>query len=214
MELTKRFGALFDLDGVLVDSETLYTRFWTDMERRFPTGDPDYAVNIKGMTLTRILRNYSEADRPAVVRAIHDFEDTMVYPVMPGVFEFVTALREAGAATAIVTSSDSVKMGYLFRQHPRLRELFDTVIDGSMVTRSKPDPQGYLMAASALGVDPARCIVFEDSIQGLEAARASGARVAGMATTFPADRIAPLSDIVLTTFAGLTPADLRPLLPA
>lgn len=206
----KRFGALFDLDGVLVDSETLYTEFWSDMERRFPTGDPDYAINIKGMNLATILQNYDEDTRPAVMQAIHDFEDTMVYPVMPGVYEFVEMLRREGAATAIVTSSDSVKMGFLFRQHPDLAPLFDTVVDGSMVTRSKPDPQGYLMAAEAIGVAPADCLVFEDSIQGLQAGRASGARVIGLATTFPVERVAPLADVVLTTFAGITLTDILP----
>lgn len=204
----KRFGALFDLDGVIVDSESLYTRFWTDIERRFPTGDPDYAFSIKGMTLSRILGNYSEEVRPKVVEAIHDFEQTMVYPVMPGATETIAMLRTLGAATALVTSSDSVKMACLFGQHPELRQLFDVVIDGSMVSRSKPDPQGYLMAAEALGVDPAGCLVFEDSIQGLMAGRAAGARVIGMATTFPPERIAPLADVVLPSLDGVTPADL------
>ncbi len=204
----KRFGALFDLDGVLVDSESLYTRFWSEMEERFPTGDPNYAINIKGMTLTKILGNYPEDQRQAVVKAIHDFEETMVYPVMPGVYDFLAMLRKSGASTAIVTSSDSVKMSYLFDQHPDFRELFDVIIDGSMVKKSKPDPEGYLTAAAALGFDAADCIVFEDSIQGLEAGRASGARVVGLATTFPRQRIKPLADIVIDSFEGLQISDI------
>lgn len=204
----KRFGALFDLDGVLIDSESLYTVFWSDMERRYPTGDPDYAYSIKGMTLSRILLNYPENLRQEVVRAIHDYEQSMIYPVMPGVYELLGKLRAAGAAMAIVTSSDKVKMDYLYRQQPRFAELFDIIIDGSMVTRSKPDPQGYLMAAEKLGIDPKDCLVFEDSMQGLQAGRASGARVIGMATTFPAERVAPLADVVLTTFEGVELSDL------
>ena len=127
---------------------------------------------------------------------------------MPGVYELLGKLRAAGAVMAIVTSSDKVKMGYLYRQQPRFAELFDVIIDGSMVTRSKPDPQGYLMAAEKLGVDPKDCLVFEDSMQGLQAGRASGARVIGMATTFPAERVAPLADVVLTTFEGVELSDL------
>lgn len=204
----KRFGALFDLDGVLIDSESLYTIFWDDMERRFPTGDPDYAYNIKGKTLVSILTNYPEEQRCEVVKALHEFEQSMVYPVMPGVYELLGKLRAAGAAMAIVTSSDKVKMGYLYRQQPRFAELFDLIIDASMVTRSKPDPQGYLLAAEKLGLDPKDCLVFEDSMQGLQAGRASGARVIGMATTFPAERVAPLADVVLTTFEGVELNDL------
>ncbi|MBD5346667.1 MAG: HAD family phosphatase [Bacteroides sp.] len=201
-------GALFDLDGVLVDSESLYTRFWSEMEERFPTGDPNYAVNIKGMTLTKILGNYPEAQRPAVVQAIHDFEQTMVYPVMPGVNDFLAELRREGIPTAIVTSSDNVKMAYLFGQHPDFKEYFDVIIDGSMVSRSKPHPEGYLRAAAAVGADPSDCLVFEDSIQGLQAARASGARVVGLATTFPREKISPLADIVIDSFVGLKINDL------
>lgn len=204
----KRFGALFDLDGVLIDSESLYTIFWDDMEHRFPTGDPDYAYNIKGKTLVSILTNYPEEQRCEVVKALHEFEQSMVYPVMPGVYELLGKLRAAGAAMAIVTSSDKVKMGYLYRQQPRFAELFDLIIDASMVTRSKPDPQGYLLAAEKLGLDPRDCLVFEDSMQGLQAGRASGARVIGMATTFPAERVAPLADVVLTTFEGVELSDL------
>lgn len=204
----KRFGALFDLDGVLIDSESLYTIFWDDMEHRFPTGDPDYAYNIKGKTLVSILTNYPEEQRCEVVKALHEFEQSMVYPVMPGVYELLGKLRAAGAAMAIVTSSDKVKMGYLYRQQPRFAELFDLIIDASMVTRSKPDPQGYLLAAEKLGLDPKDCLVFEDSMQGLQAGRASGARVIGMATTFPAERVAPLADVVLTTFEGVELSDL------
>lgn len=204
----KRFGALFDLDGVLIDSESLYTIFWDDMEHRFPTGDPDYAYNIKGKTLVSILTNYPEEQRCEVVKALHEFEQSMVYPVMPGVYELLGKLRAAGASMAIVTSSDKVKMGYLYRQQPRFAELFDLIIDASMVTRSKPDPQGYLIAAEKLGLDPKDCLVFEDSMQGLQAGRASGARVIGMATTFPAERVAPLADVVLTTFEGVELNDL------
>lgn len=204
----KRFGALFDLDGVLIDSESLYTIFWDNMEHRFPTGDPDYAYNIKGKTLVSILTNYPEEQRCEVVKALHEFEQSMVYPVMPGVYELLGKLRAAGAAMAIVTSSDKVKMSYLYRQQPRFAELFDLIIDASMVTRSKPDPQGYLLAAEKLGLDPKDCLVFEDSMQGLQAARASGARVIGMATTFPAERVAPHADVVLTTFEGVELNDL------
>lgn len=206
----KRFGALFDLDGVLIDSESLYTRFWNEMESRFPTGDPNYAYNIKGMTLSHILKNYPEEQRAPLLDALHDFENTMVYPVMPGVYEFLAKLRQAGASMAIVTSSDNVKMGYLYAQHPDLREFFDVTIDGSMVTKSKPDPEGYLRAAAAIGMDPADCYVFEDSLQGLEAGRRSGARVVGLATTFPREKVEPLADVTLDTFEGLEISDIEP----
>lgn len=201
----KRFGALFDLDGVLIDSESGYTAFWDRLEQVYPTGTPDYGMAIKGMTLTKILQNYPDpAVRDDVMRRIHDHESTMAYPVYPGVPGLLAALRAAGCQAAIVTSSDRVKMGHLKEQHPLFADSFDAVIDASCVTRSKPDPEGYIKGAAALGLSPQECIVFEDSLQGVKAGRASGATVVGIATTYPAEAIAPYCDIVVGGIADLT----------
>lgn len=207
----KRFGALFDLDGVLVDSESQYTIFWDDIERRFPTGIPNYAVAIKGRTLTSILGYYPTEDvRKQVVDELYKFESTMPYPLMKGVRELLDSMRSEGWATAIVTSSDSVKMQRLFQATPELKGYFDVIVDGSMVTRSKPDPQGYLMAAEAIGIDPADCFVFEDSLQGVAAGRASGSTVVGLATTFPRERIEQTgcTDIIVSSLDQLNTASL------
>ena len=210
----KRFGALFDLDGVLVDSESLYTRFWDDMEKRHPTGIPNYAVAIKGMTLTRILENYEgESLKREVEQAIHDYEAQMVYPVMKGVGELLSAMHDAGWGTAIVTSSDSLKMERLFAGVPELKPMFDIIIDGSMVTKSKPDPEGYLRAANGLGYDPKDCFVFEDSLQGVAAGRASGATVIGLSTTFPRERLEQTgcTDIIVSSLEQVSLEKLRAL---
>ena len=187
-------AALFDLDGVIVDSEGLYTIFWNSIEQIYPTGIPDFAHAIKGTTIGKILSNYpSDQIRDDILDRLHRYErEEMAYTVYPGVLDFVRGLRDCGISTAIVTSSDDVKMGYLFKQLPQLRYMFDIVITGTMVSRSKPDPEGYLLAASRLGCDPADCWVFEDSLQGLEAGRRAGARVVALATTNPHSRIAPL----------------------
>ncbi len=105
----------------------------------------------------------------------------MQYPVYPGVMEFLRELRESGVPSAIVTSSDNVKMDLLFARRPELRGMIDALVTGSMVTRSKPDPEGYLKGAGLIGVPIERCYVFEDSMQGLQAGRSSGAKVIGIA---------------------------------
>lgn len=204
--LMKR-AALFDLDGVIVDSEGLYTVFWDSIEHLYPTGIPDFANAIKGSTIGRILQNYpTEAIRNDILDRLHRYErEQMTYAVYPGVTEFIAELRRKGVATAIVTSSDDVKMGYLFAQQPELRNLVDIVITGTMVSRSKPDPEGYLLAASRLGCDPADCWVFEDSIQGLQAGCSAGASVVALATTNPRHKVAPLAGMVLDSWEGVTP---------
>lgn len=209
MKTTVPFGALFDLDGVLIDSETTYTRFWTEIDRIYPTGIENYALAIKGTTLPEIMKHYDDSRVKAdILRRITEFQESMTYELYPGVGDFLSMLRDSSVPMAIVTSSDDRKMAHLFRQHPGFQKLFDAIVDASMVTRSKPDPQGYLLGAEKIGVAPENCFVFEDSLQGLKAGRAAGAVVVGLATTYPAQKIAPLADKVIDGLGGVTLGDL------
>lgn len=195
-------GALFDLDGVLVDSEGIYTEFWKEIDKDFPTGVDNFALVIKGTTLKNILATYfSEDDYPEILRRLKKQEQEMVYRLFAGAEEVLTRLRAEGWRIAIVTSSNPAKMDGLFTQVPKLRTLVDTVITDQDVQRSKPDPQGYLLAASRLGCNPADCLVFEDSLQGIEAGHRSGARVIGIATTNSRSTVEEVADLTLNTIA-------------
>ena len=100
-------------------------------------------------------------------------------------------------------------MQALFSQHPEFPTLFDAIITGDMVTKAKPDPDCFLLGAKQLGIDIKDCVVFEDSRNGLIAARASGARVIGIATTLSAVIVAPLSDL---TVNGVDELDVEQLI--
>ncbi len=203
------FGALFDLDGVLIDTENTYTRFWDEIDSIYPTGIKNYALHIKGTTLEEIMKDFPDPDVQAdILRRIRQFQDTMTYPIFPGVEDFLRELVLRGIPVAIVTSSDDRKMNFLFKEHPDFRHYFKTVVDASQVTLSKPNPQGYLLAAKAIGRCPENCFVFEDSIQGLKAGRAAGATVIGLATTNPRQAVEPLADIVIDGFTGFGVDDM------
>lgn len=191
-------GVLFDLDGVLIDSETAYTRFWAGIDRMYPTGIENFALYIKGTTLPEILTHYPDDEvRADIERRIGEFQDCLRFSLFEGAAAFLDQLACRGIPKAIVTSSDKAKMERLFTQLPMLRRHFPTVIDASKVTLSKPHPQGYLLGAEAIGVDPERCYVFEDSLQGLKAGRAAGATVIGVATTYPRSVVGPYADCVI-----------------
>ena len=201
----KRCGVLFDLDGVLLDSEGLYTIFWEQMDKEYPTGIDQFASYIKGFHLSRIMGYFDNDEvRRDVLNKLLDYERNMRYEFFPGALEFVRQLREAGIPMAIVTSSDRKKMLSLYRQHPEFPTLFDQIITGDMVSKAKPDPDCFLLGARLLGVDIGDCIVFEDSRNGLLAARASGARVIGVATTLSADIVEPLCDMAIGAVKELT----------
>ncbi|MDE6125394.1 MAG: HAD family phosphatase [Muribaculaceae bacterium] len=199
-------AALFDLDGVLIDSETLYTQFWAEVGRHHHLPSPTFAYDIKGTTLTDILETHfpSPEVRADVDRLLHEFEDNVVYPIFPGALEFVDALRSKGLKTVIVTSSDERKMEFLYAQHPTFRSHFDDVVTAADVTHSKPDPEPYLVGAAKAGCRPEECVVFEDSYQGLQAGRSAGAFVVGLSTTNPASGVARYADMVVGSLAELS----------
>lgn len=205
-------GILFDLDGVLIDTEGIYSTFWDEMDRRYPTGIDRFSLYIKGTTLPSIMTHFPDENvRRQIMEALDRFQDTMSYPLYDDTLEFLDMLADAGLKLAINTSSDPYKMSRLYAEHPGFCDRFDAVIDASKVTRSKPDPQGYIMAAHALGLEPCQCVVFEDSLQGLAAAAASGAKVVGVATTYPAGRLMPPADVVISRLSEMTLDRLRSL---
>ena len=202
---TRKRGVLFDLDGVLLDSEGNYTIFWAHMDKEFPTGIDNFASYIKGLHLTRILGFFdSDEVRQQVQDRLLDFERDTKYEFFPGALDFVKRLRDAGIPMAIVTSSDHKKMQALYEQYPEFPTLFDHIITGDMVTKAKPDPDCFLMGAKMLGLDIKDCIVLEDSRNGLIAGRSSGARVIGVATTLSTDVVSQLSDMTVDAVRQLS----------
>lgn len=196
-------AALFDLDGVLIDSEGVYYDFWDNIDRMFPTGIPDFATSIKGSTLSKIMDYFPDAAvRDKIVAMLQEQERDMRYEIFDGVIPFLDNLRERNIPCAIVTSSNDRKLSRLFEQHPGFADYFRVVITDREVTRSKPDPQGYLLAAERLDADPGQCVVFEDSFSGLEAARRSGAKVVALATTNSRQSIEGKADVVIDGFSG------------
>ena len=200
-------AVLFDLDGVVIDTEGQYSQFWKRVgEQDFPD-NPDFAASIKGHTLTQILAEHYPNDNAAqqrVTAQLNDFEQSMDFPYIAGVVDFIQSLREAGMKTAVVTSSNNDKMQCLYRCHPELPMLFDHIFTAENARRSKPAPDCYIDAAKFFGLEAKACFVFEDSISGLHAGLDSGATVVGLTTTNAVDVIRPLCHYVMDDFQGFS----------
>ncbi|MBO4907361.1 MAG: HAD-IA family hydrolase [Bacteroidaceae bacterium] len=197
-------AALFDLDGVVLDTESQYSVFWGEMGRRYHPEVPDFAELIKGQTLTQIFDRWFSGEREHLREPITDelnaFEQQMSYTYINGVREYLESLKAAGISTAIVTSSNKPKMQKVMEAHPEFSELFDHILTSEDFRASKPDPDCYIAGAARCGCRPEECIVFEDSINGLKAGNASGAYVIGLSTTNPREAIEPLCDEVIGDF--------------
>lgn len=200
-------AALFDLDGVIVDTEGQYTEYWKGVGKEYFPDRPDFAEGIKGHTMVQILAEYfpdDEESQRKVKKGLDDFEAAMDFPYVPGAVEFVRNLREAGVKTAVVTSSDKAKMQCLYRCHPEIPEMFDHIFTSEDMTRSKPAPDCYIMAARYFGFDAKDCFVFEDSISGLQAAHDSKGCVVGLTTTNAKERIQEYCTHMMADFADFT----------
>ena len=193
--------ALFDLDGVILDTEGSYTAFWDDYGSRH-FSEKDFGLKIKGQTLVKILGDYfpEENERKAITDAINDFERKMSYPFVPGVENYIKSLKSNGIRTAVVTSSNLLKMDNVYRCHPGFREMFDIILTSEDFSESKPSPYCYLKAMKLFGAGPEDCVVFEDSLAGLQAARASGAFVTALTTTNPEEVVRNYADLVIRDF--------------
>lgn len=203
-------GVLFDLDGVVIDSERIYTQFWEEVEKIYPTHVENFALVIKGSTLPKILNTYfpEQEKQDKINEMLKAFELTMKYEPFDEALRFIRELRAAGIKCAIVTSSSRRKMDNFYRQNPGIQELFDAIITGDMVTHSKPHPEPYLLGAKAIGIDIRNCCVFEDSLSGITSGIASGATVVGLATTLPIEEIRDKATIAINDFTGFTVADM------
>ncbi len=203
-------GVLFDLDGVVVDSESIYTQFWSDIDKLYPTGVENFAIAIKGNTLQRILADYFPDNdvKQDILERIKDFEINMRYKPFAEAIRFINELKRNQFRIAIVTSSSQKKMDNLYAQNPGFREMFDAVVTGDMVSHSKPDPEPYLLGAKAIGVAPESCYVFEDSISGIESGIRAGATVIGLATTLPYDKIEGKAHLTINDFTGFHVCDM------
>ena len=215
MTTNQPMAALFDLDGVVFDTERQYTVYWQQVGQRYHPAITDFAQRIKGRTLVEIFQEYFDREPEAqaeISRGLVDFESRMHYDYIPGVEAFLDELRRNRVPRALVTSSNRAKMACAYRARPELTTHFDAILVAEDLGRSKPYPDGYLRAAERLGVSPTRCVVFEDSFSGLEAGRRAGGAVVGLATTNPAEAIATRCDRVIPDFRAFTVSDMVSLL--
>ena len=205
-------AALFDLDGVVFDTEPQYTVFWGMICRQYHPEHPGLEHEIKGSTLTQIYDRWFSgplaSERASITARLDDYEQQMHYDYIAGFEALVADLHRHGVKTAVVTSSNIPKMESVYRCQPRFKELFDAILTSEDFSRSKPDPDCYLKAAARFNVSPEECIVFEDSFNGLKSGRAAGMRVVGLATTNSAEAIAPYSDIQISDYNGIDTAFL------
>ncbi|WP_101690161.1 HAD family hydrolase [Dysgonomonas massiliensis] len=183
---------LFGLDGVIVDTEKYYDKFWNKIAKENGLKIENFSDKIQGMTFGSIIDLYFAIspleDKQAIRKALVDMESSIDYRsiVIPGVLEFIQYVREKDYRVGLVTSSSLAKTKGVL-ECLGLSDAFDTVVTSESIKKGKPDPMGYVLAQTNLGVRSADCVVFEDAFTGIKAATYAFMRVIGVATSLSAD---------------------------
>lgn len=184
-------ACIFDLDGVIVDTAKYHYIAWKSIadELGFEF-TPEHNERLKGVSRMRSLDILLEIgglhfDEPTKLQ-LADRKNNLYLEyirrmpaseILPGSKELLLELRNQAIYTALGTAS---KNAPLILERLEISGLFDTVVDGNKVTRAKPDPEVFLLAAKELGVKPFECIVFEDAVAGIQAARSGGMKCVGI----------------------------------
>jgi HAD superfamily hydrolase (TIGR01509 family) len=192
-------GLIFDFDGVVVLSEPVHLRAWRDLASHFdqelPPRFEESGVGRSDVVLCEELSKIwsGELKSATLLEAKQRFYLGRVEKegqLVPGVKKALAYLSKR-FPLSLATSSGARDLEPYFERHG-IEAYFRSVLTIESVTRPKPDPEIYLKAAASLGLVPERCLIFEDSPPGADAARAAGARVIGMTTSFRAEELGPL----------------------
>jgi beta-phosphoglucomutase len=218
MTATPRLQAvIFDMDGVLTDSEPLINAAAVAMFREKGLQvQPDDFLPFVGTGEDRYIGGVAEKygfplELPAAKRRTYEIYLALVpqrLQAFPGAVECVRACRAAGGKVAVASSADLIKIEANLRKIGLPPVEWHAIVSAEDVTHKKPAPDIFLAAARKLGVLPARCVVIEDAVNGVQAAKAAGMRCVAVAHTFPAARLTG-ADLIRSSLAEVTLADLE-----
>ncbi|HZP16689.1 MAG TPA: HAD family phosphatase [Terriglobales bacterium] len=198
---------IFDMDGVLVDSNPIHREAWTVFNRRYGVETTEAMhQRMYGKRNDQIVRDFFGEDLSAEEVFARGAAKEQLYREMianrleeilvPGLRDFLE--RYENIPKAIATNAEPANVAFLL-DGAGLRRHFPVVVDGHQVSKPKPHPEVYLRAAERMGREPVECIVLEDSYSGVEAARAAGMKVIGIGTTH--DNL-PGTDITVDNFVS------------
>jgi beta-phosphoglucomutase len=195
---------LFDLDGVVIDTEGEYTKIWTEVGNKYIPEVKNFAQQIKGNHLNNIRQYYFShllnSEWEGIISCFRERESNMNYSYIEGAKEFLQELKSKNHLTALVTSSDNKKLENLFTQLPEIKTFFNAIVSADDKVKGKPNPAPYLLAAEKLNIEPEKCIVFEDSIAGIESGLSAKMYVIALSTTYSISQLQKYTPKIIPNF--------------
>ena len=208
---------IFDLDGVVVDTAKYHFRAWHELAAELGFDfTPEAGEATKGVSRRASLDivlgcggladRFSEEEKCRMAerknaRYLELVAGMTPREVLPGVTEFLDEVHRSGRKVVLGSASKNTRV---ILERCALADQFDAVVDGTMISRAKPDPEVFLRGAELVGADPAQCVVFEDARAGIEAARAGGMHAVGVGLGADLAR----AEWQIASFAGLHLSDV------
>lgn len=209
---TEPYAVIFDMDGVMIDSNPAIIKTWNSFFNKFEISLTDEQFNqyIFGRTSKDTLRLVFERELSNEEFLVHDelLNTTIAQfylsesKIVPGITDFVKSLAKNKVPIAIATSSPGKNVKTVLEK-ANLTGYFDVISDASHALHSKPHPYIYLKTAERLGIDPSRCLVFDDSFSGIASAKAAGMQVIALSTTHTATELAAETFEVISDFTDI-----------
>ncbi len=214
---TTDWAAIFDMDGVVVDTVMLHFHAWKRMfeeHGRVFTFD-DYKAKVDGIPrrdgARAILTGLSDAelDRACEIKQGYFLEalERERIPAYPGTVALIKAIRSSGRKAALISSSKNLPR---IIKSAGVEDIWDAIVSGTEIKKGKPDPEVFLTAASRLGMEPGRCVVVEDAMQGVEAAKRGGMKCIGIDRHNDPGRLAK-ADLIVKDLGEIGLADVEAL---
>ncbi len=214
VDILKRFkctAVIFDLDGTILDNNAFHLKSWKEYLKRInkEVSDEDYNKNINGRTNRDVVKylygdNLSEEDiwkytneKEALYRELYK---PYIKPVT-GLIQLLKELHDKNIPMGIATSGIQVNIDFMF-EHVPIKQYFRTVVDSSFIKKGKPDPEIFIKTADYLGVHADKCLVFEDAVVGINAAKGAGMRVIAVATTHTKEELS-IADLIIDDYTEL-----------
>jgi len=191
-------GIIFDMDGVLVDSEPFIIKAvikaLAEFDLKIAAEDfhPFTGTGEKNCIRGMAKNHNFPIDIEKATKRTYDIYLELIrgnLKPLPGVKEFITECKQLGKKISVATSADMRKAAGNFAELKIPPETFDAIISGNNVKHTKPAPDIFLLAAEKMGVDPKDCLVIEDALSGIQAAKAAGAKCLAITSSFTPDKL-------------------------
>ena len=219
VKLCDKRGVIFDLDGVIIDTGPFHNQSWYDLAGRegFEMSDELFYSTFGMQNCLIIPRLAARRVSQDEIGRMSDWKEqryreliTGKLQLLDGVKELIDSLKKSNFAIAIGTSAPRANLDFMF-EHLPLRDSFDALVTGEEVTSGKPAPDTFLKATGKLSIPADKCVVVEDAVPGVRAARAAGMKVVAVTNTTERANLTE-ADIIVDSLAELTAEDFIKLI--